>query len=116
MTAQEVSTMVKNNLDVVIFLMNNGSYGIEATLHDGPYNVLQSWNYAKLMKIFAKTNPNAQGFRAKTHDELLTAMDYAKNNKGPMLIECCIQLDDCSHKLLSWGALMARADMGTVAM
>ena len=45
MTAQEVSTMLRQGQKTIIFLINNCGYTIEVQIHDGPYNVIKNWNY-----------------------------------------------------------------------
>lgn len=44
-TAQEISTMLRNKQKNIIFLINNGGYTIEVEIHDGPYNVIKNWDY-----------------------------------------------------------------------
>ncbi|KAH9661963.1 Pyruvate decarboxylase 1 [Citrus sinensis] len=41
-------TLQKN----IIFLINNGNYTIEVEIHDGPYNVIENWNYTGLVEAF----------------------------------------------------------------
>ncbi|GAB2298609.1 Pyruvate decarboxylase 1 [Dionaea muscipula] len=48
-TAQDVSTMIRNGQKSIIFLINNGGYTIEVEIHDGPYNVIKNWNYTGLV-------------------------------------------------------------------
>ena len=48
-TAQDVSTMIRNGQKNIIFLINNGGYTIEVEIHDGPYNVIKNWNYTGLV-------------------------------------------------------------------
>jgi pyruvate decarboxylase len=51
-TAQDLSTMIRNNQHSIIFLINNGGYTIEVEIHDGPYNVIKNWNYCKVAEAF----------------------------------------------------------------
>ena len=46
LTAQEVFTMIRYELNPIIFLINNGGYTIEVEIHDGPYNNIKNWDYA----------------------------------------------------------------------
>jgi len=48
-TVQDVSTMIRNGQNPIIFLINNGGYTIEVEIHDGPYNVIKNWNYTGLV-------------------------------------------------------------------
>lgn len=104
LTAQEVSTMIRYETRPIIFLMNNGGYTIEVEIHDGPYNVIQNWNYAALMAVF---NGKGLGLKADTGGELSAAIDRALAHDGPVLIECKLDRDDCSKELLEWGSRVA---------
>ncbi len=52
LTAQELSTLIRYELDPIIFLINNRGYTIEVEIHDGPYNKIKNWDYAGLMQVF----------------------------------------------------------------
>lgn len=57
-TAQDVSTMIRNGQKTVIFLLNNGGYTIEVEIHDGPYNIIKNWNYTGVVEAFANGEGN----------------------------------------------------------
>jgi pyruvate decarboxylase len=103
MTAQEVSTMIRYGLRPIIFLMNNGGYTIEVEIHDGPYNVIKSWNYADLVPAFNGMDGNGWGCRVRTEGEAADAIAKALAHDGVSLIEVMIDKDDCSRDLLEWG-------------
>lgn len=48
-TAQDISTMIRNGQRTIIFLINNGGYTIEVEIHDGPYNLIKNWDYTTLV-------------------------------------------------------------------
>lgn len=55
LTAQEVSTIMRHNLKMVIIVLNNSGYTIERILSDNPmdkYNDIAKWNYSKLPSVF----------------------------------------------------------------
>jgi TPP-dependent 2-oxoacid decarboxylase len=52
MTVQELSTIIRQGLNPIIFLMNNDGYAIERVFHDGRYNDLQMWQYSRLPEVF----------------------------------------------------------------
>jgi pyruvate decarboxylase len=111
LTAQEVAQMIRQKLPVIIFLMNNHGYTIEVEIHDGPYNNVKNWDYAGLMKVFNAEDGQGLGFRAHNGGELATAIKKAlANHKGPTLIECMLDRDDCTPELISWGRLVAAAN------
>lgn len=49
MAAQEISTILRCGQKSIIFVINNGGYGIEVQIHDGPYNVIKNWDYTGLV-------------------------------------------------------------------
>lgn len=93
MTAQCIGTMAEEGLDPIIFVVNNGVYGIEQWLADPsvfgneepfyPLAVLQDWNYSKLPEAFG-----GKGWRVNTYGELESAIESARAyTEGPSLIE-----------------------------
>jgi indolepyruvate decarboxylase len=74
-TAQELSTMLRNDCKPVIFLINNGGYTIERgymgkTAH---YNDVATWAYANLPKVF-RPDTTARSFVVKTVGDLHNAL------------------------------------------
>lgn len=57
MAPQDVSTMLKLGQNNIIFLINNGGYTIEVEIHDGPYNIINNWDYT----AFVEAVNNHQG-------------------------------------------------------
>jgi indolepyruvate decarboxylase len=93
MTAQCLGTMAEEELNPIIFVINNGVYGIEQWLADPavfgndepfyPLAVIQQWNYSQLPEAFG-----GKGWRVETYGELETAVEDALNHTGgPLLIE-----------------------------
>ncbi len=120
LTAQEVAQMIRYEVPVIIFLINNFGYVIEIKIHDGPYNYIQNWNYAKLMDAFnggtgaedgSLRGGKALGLTATTGAELKAAIAEAqKHTRGPTLIECRLDRADCSKELVEWGKQVAKAN------
>eukprot|EP00741_Cyanophora_paradoxa_P005939 tig00000949_g5757.t1 len=110
MTFQEVSTMIRFGLDPIIFLLNNRGYTIEVEIHDGPYNNIKNWDYAKLMETFNAEEGNGWGVRVDTEEQLVEAIAKAVGHKGAVLIECTLDRDDCTKELLEWGSRVASAN------
>ncbi len=100
MTAQEVSTLIRERCPALILLINNDGYLIERVLHqDGPYNDIQMWQYSKLPEMFDKGS-HAIGIRVTTEEELEQAMKIAAQEKNKLvLIEACLPNRDCSAGL-----------------
>lgn len=108
LTAQEVSTIIRYELDPIIFLLNNGGYTIEVEIHDGPYNNIQNWDYAGLVDVFNHGGGNGWSTRVTTEGELQSAIKTALAHKGgPSFIEVMLDRDDCSKELLEWGSRVA---------
>jgi TPP-dependent 2-oxoacid decarboxylase len=100
MTAQEVSTLIRERCPALVVLVNNDGYLIERALHqDGPYNDIQMWRYADLPAALGGEG-HALGIRASTEDELEAAMQTAAREKDKVvLIEAFLPLRDCSEGL-----------------
>ena len=111
MTAQEVSQMIRHNVPVLLFLINNRGYTIEVEIHDGPYNNIKNWDYAALIEVFNAGDGHGKGYRVATAGELAEAIKKATaNTQGPTLIECIIDRDDCTRELISWATQVAKAN------
>lgn len=106
LTAQEVAQMIRYQLPIIIFLINNRGYVIEIAIHDGPYNYIKNWDYAALIDAFNAEDGKGLGLKAKTGHELEHAIAQALENKsGPTLIECEIAQNDYTDALRTWGRL-----------
>ena len=105
MTAQEVSTLVRERCPGIIVIINNDGYLIERKLHqDGKYNNIQMWHYAKLPAVFGDES-FVIGLRVTTEEELEQAMRTAVVAKDKLVfIEACLPDRDCSAGLERLGA------------
>jgi TPP-dependent 2-oxoacid decarboxylase len=110
LTAQELSTIVRSGARPLILLLNNGGYTIEVEIHDGPYNVIQPWDYAGLMAVVGGPAQPGRAWRVRTEGELDRALAEALAHDGPCLVECLLDRDDCSRELLEWGRRVATAN------
>jgi indolepyruvate decarboxylase len=82
-TAQEISTLMRNNIHPIVFLMNNEGYTIERLLHtDNIYNDIQNWKYSKLPYIFGD---NCLGIEVFTESDLEDAVEKALNTKDKLV-------------------------------
>ena len=54
LTVQELSTMIRQDIKPVIFLINNDGYTVERLIHgmEEPYNDINMWDYKALPKVF----------------------------------------------------------------
>ncbi len=103
---QELSTMIRNGLNPVIFLINNDGYTIERVIVDRPYNDIQPWHYHKLVEVFG----GGLGLDVGTEGELEEALGRAAAADGLVFIEIHTGRLDAPESLLSAGRSMAKAN------
>ncbi|MGK7932143.1 MAG: alpha-keto acid decarboxylase family protein [Microcystaceae cyanobacterium] len=100
MTAQELSTIIRHQLNPIIFLINNDGYTIERVIQDNVYNDLQPWHYHQLPHVFG----DAWSCEVFTEGELEAALKIAKNNVHCVsFIEIHLEQFDCSQGLSRLG-------------
>jgi indolepyruvate decarboxylase len=104
-TCQDLSTMIRNRLKPVIFLINNDGYTIERVICDRPYNDIQPWRYHKLVEVFG----GGVGLDVHTEGELEDALGKASATDGLVFIEIHTGRLDCPESLRSAGRSMAKA-------
>ena len=94
MTVQELSTIIRHQLNPIFFLINNDGYTIERAIHEGSYNDIQPWKYHQLPQVFGSQGLSCQ---AHTEGELEEALEKAKyNDNGLSFIEIHLDRLDCS--------------------
>jgi len=100
MTAQEISTLIREKCPAMVVIINNDGYLIERRLHqDGPYNDIQMWQYSKLPAVF-DDGSFVIGIRVTTEEELEQAMQTAiLETRKLVLIEAILPNRDCSAGL-----------------
>ncbi len=110
MTAQEVSTLIREHCPALILVINNDGYLIERVLHeDGPYNDIKMWQYSRLPEVF-DDGSHTVGIRVTTEEELAQAMKIAAQEKKKLvLIEVCLPNRDCSAGLERLGSTFRKA-------
>ncbi len=110
MTAQEVSTLIRERRPAIIVLINNDGYLIERRLHqDGYYNDIQMWKYSRLAEVFDNSSFSI-GFRVTTEEELDEAVKQAATEKDKLIfIEAYIPGRDCSKGLERLGEAFRQA-------
>lgn len=110
MSAQELSTIVRYNFSPIIFILNNGGYTVEIEIHDGPYNVINNWNYSKLLEVFDPEGSRTWSKQVRTEEEMEQAIAMATDEDmihHTCLIEVILDKDDCSRELLEFGARLS---------
>lgn len=120
MTAQAFSDMIRNRMDVTIFIINNDGYTIERWIHGmtASYNDIQPWRYLEAPNYFgAPTNdPEYPVFtrRVCTWGELDDVLDDAtfQKGKGLQLVEVMMLREDAPYTLKQLVAMASRRNSG----
>ncbi|RYP27160.1 hypothetical protein DL768_011312 [Monosporascus sp. mg162] len=104
LTAQEVSTMIRHGLDVILFVICNEGYTIERYIHgmDAEYNDVAEWRYRDLVPAFGGTEAGgARTYAVRTKDELSRLLDDRDFNDRPGLrfVEVYMPRDDAPAAL-----------------
>ncbi len=105
-TCQDLSTMIRNHLKPLIFLMNNDGYTIERVICDRPYNDIQPWQYHKLVDVFG----GGLGLDVHTEGQLEDALGRVATADGLVFIEVHTGRLDCPESLRSAGRSMAKTN------
>jgi indolepyruvate decarboxylase len=105
-TCQDLSTIIRNSLKPVIFLINNDGYTIERVISDHSYNDIQPWHYHKLLDVFG----GGLGIDVHTEGELEDALRQAATADGLVFIEIHTERLDCPESLRSAGRSMAKSN------
>jgi indolepyruvate decarboxylase len=105
MTAQELSTIIRHQLNPIFFLINNDGYTIERAIHEGSYNDIQPWRYHQLPQVFGES----WSCEVRTEAELESALTQARLNTSLSLIEVHLERHDWSFGVQRLGeSLRAR--------
>ncbi|HFJ9315113.1 TPA: alpha-keto acid decarboxylase family protein [Bacillus tropicus] len=96
LTVQELSTILRQNLKPIIFLINNNGYTVERAIHgqNEPYNDIQMWDYTKLANVFGSKE---KSLTCKVENEIELAevlTDITLNNKQLTFIEVVMSQGD----------------------
>ncbi|PYD80679.1 alpha-keto acid decarboxylase family protein [Komagataeibacter sucrofermentans] len=113
MTVQELSTLLRHEANITIFLINNGGYTIERMIL-GPqsaYNDIANWRYADLPQAFGPDRA-PRAWKVTGMDELETALDQAAAQKGVNFIEVLFTPMDAPAGMAKMGAAVRRYDYG----
>jgi pyruvate decarboxylase len=107
MTVQEISTMIREKLNIVIVVINNDGYTIERVIHGRKqtYNDIASWRNLQALNMFGATEDEVakNTFSARTWGELETAMksETLQKGKGVRMLEVFMEREDAQGILLT---------------
>lgn len=100
MTATEIGTMGRYGVTPVVFVLNNGLYGIEEALsrtEGHEYDRLAAWNYAKLPEVFGCRD--WYSVRVETVAQLSQALEVAGRGDRAAYVEIVLGAADTPHPL-----------------
>ncbi|KAI1763706.1 pyruvate decarboxylase [Hypoxylon sp. FL1150] len=104
LTAQEVSTMIRHRLDVILFVICNDGYTIERYIHgmDAEYNDVVNWRYRDLPAAFGGTEETAKSYAVHNRGELeaLLADQDFNDRKGLRFVELYMPREDAPKSLI----------------
>ncbi|KAJ5793091.1 Thiamine pyrophosphate enzyme C-terminal TPP-binding [Penicillium pulvis] len=108
MTAQEISVMIKEKLDILIIIINNEGYTIERVIHGRKqaYNDVPSWRNTKALDYFGADEEAVKEntFTARTVGELQDVLknERVKDGKGVRIVEVFMEREDVQEGPLLW--------------
>lgn len=105
MTGMELSTAVRQGLNPIVLVMNNGGYGTERNLKEGPYNDILEWRYTELPRLLGA----GRAWDVHTEGDLDRALEEAAANVGSFsLLDLHLDKMDRSPALARLAARLAR--------
>lgn len=123
MTAQSISDMIRNRLDVTIFVINNDGYVIERWIHGmkAGYNDIQPWRYLEAPNYFGapKDDPDYPVVtrRAETWGQLTDILvePALQAGKGMNIVEVMMDREDAPDVLKKLVQTTKRRNSGDAA-
>lgn len=106
MTVQEISTMIREKLNIIIVVINNDGYTIERVIHGRKqtYNDIAPWRNLQALNMFGATEEQVANntFSARNWGELDAAIksETFRNGKGVRMLEVFMEREDATGFLL----------------
>lgn len=100
LTVQELSTMIRQDIKPVIFLINNDGYTVERLIHgmEEPYNDINMWDYKALPNVFGGDSVKVHD--VKTSKDLKAIFDEINEDQEHMhFTEVTMKWDDAPQTL-----------------
>jgi pyruvate decarboxylase len=116
LTAQEVSTMIRNKLSPIIFVICNNGYTIERLIHgmEDAYNDVQEWKYKELPAVFGARPGSVLTYRVESKEQLEGLFKDEEFSSGETkkmrFVELVMPWDDAPAALKSVAAKAAAAN------
>ncbi|KAI8965527.1 pyruvate decarboxylase [Daldinia sp. FL1419] len=104
LTVQEISTMIRHKLNIILFVICNDGYTIERFIHgmDAAYNDIVEWRYKDLPAVFGGSEDTARSYAVRTRGELesLLADKDFNERKGLRFVELYMPREDAPKSLM----------------
>lgn len=110
LTVQSISTMIREKLKPVLFVINNDGYTVERKIHgeNEPYNDIFMWDYKALPAVFGAKD-DVKIHDVSTSEELKQAFEIIKAYPEMMhFVEVKMAMHDAPHKLEAIGKAFAK--------
>ncbi len=89
MTGMEISTIARFNLNPVIIVLNNGGYGTERPMLDGPFNDILRWHYSQIAQLIGR----GKGFVIETEKQFEQVLSEVERKYSKELCILDVRLD-----------------------
>jgi indolepyruvate decarboxylase len=111
MTAQEISTVMRQDLKPWIFVNQNQGYTVERCVlgKDAKYNEIATWRYSELPNVFSR-DQRAETYVVTTGNELQSVLDAP--HSAMVFVECVMDKFDAPVDLILGGHAIADNDYG----
>jgi indolepyruvate decarboxylase len=111
MTGMELSTLVRNNMPVIVIVLDNGGYGTERLLHPGEFkfNDIHAWKYSELPVVLG----GGTGYDVRTEGDFDAALNAAwQDRTGPSVLHVHLDPQDRSRALAKLAEMMQKTVVG----
>lgn len=95
MSVSELSTILENKLNPIVFVLNNHGYTTERIVLDGHFNNIRDWEYHKVVEMLK----GGQGIKVETEQELEDAVTAALKSTTLSVVNVSVDCDDLSPGL-----------------
>ncbi|EED20896.1 pyruvate decarboxylase, putative [Talaromyces stipitatus ATCC 10500] len=106
MSVQEISTMIREKLNIIIFVINNGGYTIERAIHgrNQKYNDVALWRHTQATSFFGADENHAKhnNFVIRNWGDLeeVVKSENVQGGSGVRVVEVFMERDDVRGALL----------------
>lgn len=113
LTVQELSTIIRQGLKPIIFLLNNGGYTIERLImgENAAYNDVQDWKYSEIPHVF-NGSQDYKSCVVETAGQLKQVLENMHQFDGLTFIELKLSAMDAPSSLKKFASVIARFDYG----